>query len=109
MEGSIAIDPVDPNVIYLDDRYGAPGLFKSSNGASTGQRSYPPTCPRVHLRRSGGVDLDGSRRPAASHRQPALQLHGKPRAQLHARNDGTAARAGGSSTTRRSRRSSAGR
>jgi photosystem II stability/assembly factor-like uncharacterized protein len=31
MEGSIAIDPMEPSTIYLDDRYGAMGLFKSTN------------------------------------------------------------------------------
>jgi len=31
MEGSIAIDPIEPSTLYLDDRYGAMGLFKSTN------------------------------------------------------------------------------
>ena len=40
--GTMVIDPVDPNVLYTDGRYGPPGVFKTTDGGVTWTQILPP-------------------------------------------------------------------
>jgi photosystem II stability/assembly factor-like uncharacterized protein len=52
MEGSIAIDPVDRS-IYLDNRYGNMGVFKSTNGGQDFAQVLPPDIAQAFV--DGGM------------------------------------------------------
>jgi hypothetical protein len=49
MEGSMVIDPVDPNTIYVDNRYGVMGLFKSSNGGVDWDQILPTDIAKAFI------------------------------------------------------------